>query len=134
MSDTTRVNATAPSHRSAAQTGAAVAKRAEERKIRDYDSKVLKDTYDCPGDFHPIAYEVHGTWGSGAVEALNVLRRAAKDVMPERAADKLMQRCKQSIAIELQRGNAVLQRVGLDRARSSKYNLLCEFIPPLPRM
>jgi hypothetical protein len=62
MSDTTRVNATAPSHRAAAQTGAAVATRAEERKSKDYDSKVLKNTFDCPGDFYPIAYEIHGTW------------------------------------------------------------------------
>ena len=133
MSDATRVNATAPSHIAAAQKAGRVVKQAEDRKTRDYDNKVMQLSYDCPGPFFPIGYEVHGTWGKGAEEALNNLRAGAKSFLSERAANKLADRCRDSISIEIQRGNARLQRVGLDKARSSKHNLLCDYIPHLPR-
>ena len=126
MSDTTRINATAPSRVDTGQQTGRAAAQAEKRKIRDYDKKRLKNSFNCPGPFIPVAYEVHGTWGEGATEALQTIQDGAKLYMSNRAASRLKKSCRASIAVEIQRGNARIQRVGLDRARSSKFNLLCE--------
>ena len=132
MSDTTRVNATAPSRQAAGQTTQKVARQAEERKERSYDAKRLSESYECYGPLIPIAYELHGTWGPGAIKALRLIGEAAKEFMPKSAAARLQAQYKACIAVELQRGNATLQRLGIDRARSSRYNLLYEYFPRLP--
>jgi hypothetical protein len=74
--------------------------------------------------FIPIAYELHGTWGEGARDAADTLFRAAKSFSNHAIARDLKADYVRKIAVELQRGNAHLQRVGLDKARASRYNVM----------
>jgi hypothetical protein len=70
---------------------------------------------------------VHGTWGKGALEAAKKLYSAASDFMSPAIARDLSADYVRRIAVELQRGNAHLQRVGLDKARASRYNVMCTY-------
>jgi hypothetical protein len=56
---------------------------AENRKVRDYHKTELAKSHDFNGDFIPIAYEVHGTWGKGALKAAKKLYSAASDFMTQ---------------------------------------------------
>jgi hypothetical protein len=124
MSDTTRVNATAPSHIKDGQKAGRVAKYAENEKVREFQVTELAKSHDFNGDFMPIAYELHGTWGKGALKAAKKLYSAAFDFMSPATARDLSADYVRRIAVELQRGNAHLQRVGLDKARASRYHVM----------
>jgi hypothetical protein len=132
MSDTTRVNATAPSRVNNGQKAGRVAQYAENKKVRDFKKTDMAKNHDFHGKFVPIAYEVHGTWGKGAKEAVDFLFKGATEIMSPVMAKDLRDEYVRRIAVELQRGNAYLQRVGLDRARASRYNTMSAYtVQPL---
>ena len=132
MSDTTRVNATAPSRVESGQKQGRVAKYAEAKKKSDYLKTELAKTHEFKDEFIPIAYEVHGTWGEGAISAVTPILKGAQELMGPTLAKDLAANYVRRIAVELQRGNAYLQRMGLDKARASSYNTMYTYnVQPL---
>ena len=92
----------------------AAATKAEKRKVADYKEFAARQG----AAFSPFVLETYGSFGKAATEVLKILQtQAASSATLTIPLDEFAAHCVRTLSVALQKGNGMVAKRGMDRAR-----------------